>query len=72
MFENLFEDNNKEIKNLFDNLNIEEESCDSYKNYKNTKDNRLHLFMFYAPWCGQCKQKKPFLTNIVKTFKPKI
>ncbi len=76
MFENLFgtlnQDENKEHKNIFDNLNIEEDSCDYYRNYKNTKDNKLHLFMFYAPWCGHCKRKKPFLTNIVNNYGNKI
>ena len=71
MFENLFE-NVKESENLFNSLGIEEDSIDSFKNYKNTQDNKLHLFMFYAPWCGHCKHKKQFLKNIVNKYKNHI
>ena len=45
LFTNLKQDENKEQKNLFNGLNIEED-IRSYKNYKNTKDNKLHPLCF--------------------------
>ena len=72
MFENLFGNKNEnENKNLF-NSNVEEDSSESYVNFKNNNDNKLHLFMFYAPWCGYCKRKKPFLNNLINNHSNKI
>ena len=28
------------------------------------ENKKLHLFMFYAPWCVFCERKKNFLTNL--------
>jgi len=78
IFKSLFqnadaEENEKPSGNLFDHLNIEEDSCDSFKNFKtNPDDKKLHLFMFYAPWCGFCERKKNFLTNLKNHSKVKI
>ena len=55
--------------NLFNHLKIEEDSCDSFENFeKNNADDKLHLFMFYAPWCGHCKRKKTFLNGLINNY----
>ena len=70
-FKNIFQNTEEERPsgNLFDNLKIEEDSCDSFENFKkNNADDKLHLFMFYAPWCGHCKRKKKFLNGLINNY----
>lgn len=70
-FKNIFQNTEEERPsgNLFDSLKIEENSCDSFKNFKEMSDDgKLHLFMFYAPWCGHCKRKKTFLNGLINNY----
>lgn len=67
MLSNLFKLEERPKDNLFNDLNIEEESSKSFTNFEkiNSDNEKLHLFMFYAPWCGYCKSKKKFLIDLV-------
>ena len=63
------------IENLFDKLGIEQESSDSFKQFiKNSTDkdkphsNKIGFFMFYAPWCPHCENKRGFLTALVNNY----
>lgn len=70
IFQNTEEEEERPSGNLFNHLKIEEDSCDSFKNFKETPDDgKLHLFMFYAPWCGHCKRKKTFLNGLINNYK---
>jgi thiol-disulfide isomerase/thioredoxin len=70
MLSNLFQLEERPKENLFDKLNIEEDSSKTFTDFEkiNSDDGKLHLFMFYAPWCGHCKRKKKILTNLVNNY----
>ena len=73
LLKSVFQQEERPSKNLFDRYNIEEESSDSFINFEYIKDDgKLHLFMFYAPWCGHCKRKETFLKKLVNNHNNKI
>lgn len=59
-----------ENTNLFDSLNVEQNSSKSFHNFirDSKKNNKIGLFIFYAPWCPHCKEKGPFLKALVNKF----
>ena len=62
-FKNIFQNTEEErpSRNLFDHLKTEEDSCDSFKNFKEMPDDgKLHLFMFYALGVGTVNVKNRF------------
>ena len=69
LLQNTEEEEERPSGNLFDSLKTEEDSCDSFENFeKNNADDKLHLFMFYAPWCVHCKRKKKFLNGLINNY----
>ena len=69
LLKSVFQQEERPSENLFDKFNIEEDSSDNFKHFKDSKDDgKLHLFMFYAPWCGHCKRKESFLEKLVNNY----
>jgi len=57
-------------ENLFDSLGVEQMSSKSFHNFieSSKKNNKIGLFMFYAPWCPHCVKKGPFLKTLIEKF----
>ena len=58
-------------KNVFNSIDgVEQTSSKSFHDFITTskKNDKIGLFVFYAPWCPHCVSKREFLTDLVKTF----
>lgn len=64
------DNDNNQNKNLFDSLGIEQTSSESFQKFleSSKKNNKIGLFMFYAPWCPHCVKKGPFLKALTDKF----
>lgn len=57
-------------KNLFDSFGVEQNSSKSFHNFleSSKRNNKIGLFMFYAPWCPHCVKKGPCLKALTEKF----
>jgi thiol-disulfide isomerase/thioredoxin len=64
------DNNDSDNENLFDSLGVEQMSSKSFHNFieSSKKNNKIGLFMFYAPWCTHCVKKGPFLKTLIEKF----
>ena len=64
------ENKDNDNKNLFNSLGVEQTSSNSFHKFLESlkKNNKIGLFMFYAPWCPHCVKKGPFLKTLIEKF----
>jgi len=66
--------NKKEKNNLYDNTDVIELKNNDFKNkiiINNNFNNKYGLILFYAPWCGHCKNMVELWSELAHEYKNK-